>query len=223
MNETLILFHGTDARLISLSETERCAYIEGCIKAIKHLWSIFKPYYVTQELVETVIKGNKAFVLQRKIEMYKEYIINHSDSVYWYNLYEKLSMLEANENGSQYYQYGDLYLTGDKNKARRYALSSFAGGEIGLIAYRLIQGAEILGWDSCNNDESLKKTIESIKSFAEAQVIPVVIPISDLDMDYLFYETGGSIKNDNKFLWTIMSVRYTKEYTLSLEKAIYIK
>ena len=68
MNETLILFHGTDARLISLSETERCAYIEGCIKAIKHLWSIFKPYYVTQELVETVIKGNKAFVLQRKIE-----------------------------------------------------------------------------------------------------------------------------------------------------------
>lgn len=131
--------------------------------------------------------------------------------------------LEANENGSQYYQYGDLYLAGDKNKARHYAFSSFAGGEIGLIAYRLIQVAEILGWDSCNNDESLKKTIESIKSFAEAQAIPVVIPISDLDMDYLFYEMGGSVKNENKFLWKMMSVRYTKEYTLSLEKAIYIK
>ena len=102
-------------------------------------------------------------------------------------------MLEANENGSQYYQYGDLYLTGDKNKARRYALSSFAGGEIGLIAYRLIQGAEILGWDSCNNDESLKKTIESIKSFAEAQAIPVVIPISDLSLDG-FLSYNGILK-----------------------------
>ena len=30
-----------------------------------------------------------------------------------------------------------------KEKAKRYAFSSFAGGELGLTAYRLIQGAEI--------------------------------------------------------------------------------
>lgn len=214
-----ILYHGTDARIIAMSDNERHAYFNVCTEVKDYLWSIFKPYY-ENEMVETIIHGYKAFVQHLKIERYRDYIIEHSDEITWRNLYEKLMMCDSNERGSQLYQYGYLYLTGDMNKAKRYAFNSFAGGEIGSIAYRLIQGAEILGWI---DNEDIKKGIDTIKTFAEAKATPIVIPVSDLDINYLFGEKGNPIVCQEEWYFKGGNFRYTKEYTLSLEKAIYIE
>lgn len=132
-------------------------------------------------------------------------------------------MCDSNENGSQLYQYGSLYLTGDMDKAKRYAFSSFAGGEIGLITYRLIQGVEVLGWGNLIKDEDIKKNMQTIKSFAEQEAAPVVIPISDWDINDLLTEKNECVDYQDEYLFEVGSFRYTKEYSLNLENAIYIK
>ena len=221
MNESLTLYHGTDARLIAFSETERYTYLEDCKKVIQYLWSIFKPYYVTQELVETKINGEKAYILQRKIEQYKHCIIEQSDKNVWYNLFEKLIMLEANENGSPNYQYGDLYLTGDKNKAKSYVLRSFAGGEIGSIAYRLIQGAEILEWINLDEQDEVYKAIGKIKQFAEDKPNPVVLKIKDISVGNLLLENGNPVKQKDLALVRYCSFRYKDNFDLSMDNVEY--
>lgn len=221
MNTHPILYHGTDARIIAMSYEERKAYFNMCAKIKGNLWAIFKPYYVN-EMVEKSFNGHKKFVQQYRIENYKDYIIEHSSTDTWTNLYEKLMMCNCNETKSQLYQYGDLYLTGDIDKAKRYALRSFAGGEIGLIVYRLIQGLEALGWDNFINDEFIKNNIRTIKSFAEQNAVPIVIPISDLDLNYLLTEKGECIDQQNELVYKIGTFRYVKEHSLSLKNAIYL-
>ena len=100
-NFDLKLYHGTDARLISMSESERCEYLSDCQKVIDYLWDIYKPYYHTQEEVEAERNGNKIFIIQRKLERYKNYIIEHSNEALWQNLDEKLMMLELKDIGNE--------------------------------------------------------------------------------------------------------------------------
>lgn len=70
MNENLDLnlYHGTDARIISMSETERNAYLSNCQKVIDYLWDTYKPYHLTYEDVETELNGNKAYVSRSKLK-----------------------------------------------------------------------------------------------------------------------------------------------------------
>lgn len=211
MNESLILYHGTDARLIAFSETERYTYLEDCKKVIQYLWSIFKPYYVTQQMVEATYNGNKIFVLKRSIETYKNYVIEQTDENLWLNFLQALSMCECNENGSQLYQYGYLYLTGDKEKAKRYAFRSFAGGELGLTAYRLIQGAEILKKDISYEELD---AMDKIKDFAIEMAKPIILKINNLDKRFLYLENGKPLIFDEEF-FRIGSYRYTQKIDLS--------
>ena len=129
-------------------------------------------------------------------------------------------MYELNKENCQLYQYDCLYLTGDYNKAANYATRAFAGGEIGLISYRFIQLAEIL-----KNEIRYEEfdAIKKIKAFAEAEPRPVLIPFSDLDANYLLNEKGTPLDNEDECILEILSFRYTKDYTLTLDNAIYLK
>lgn len=218
MNENLDLnlYHGTDARLIAMTESERCEYLSNCQKVIEYLWDTYKPYFLTYEDVETEFNGNKVYDSLSKLEIYyKDYIIERSDKNLWFNIFDKLSMLQAKEYGNKQYQYGDLYLTGDKNKAINYAYSSFAGGEIGLIAYRLIQGAEILGWIDADKQSDIYELIGKIKLFATSDPKPVVLKVKDIDVDKLLLDNGRPLKPIDFTMMDCLSLRYTGDYDLS--------
>ena len=130
-------------------------------------------------------------------------------------------MLEANENGSPNYQYGDLYLTGDKNKAKSYALRSFAGGEIGSIAYRLIQGAGILGWINLDEQDEVYKAIGKIKQFAEDEPNPVVLKIKDIGVGNLLLENGNPVQQKDLALVRYGSFRCKDNFDLSMDNVEY--
>lgn len=220
MRNIPILYHGTDARMIEMSFDERQTYLNACKQVVDYFGERFLPYYTNWDMVETIIDGRIAFISKRRIEKYKDYIIQHSGATLWYNIIEKLSMYELNNENCQLYQYDCLYLTGDYNKAANYATRAFAGGEIGLISYRFIQLAEIL-----KNEIRYEEfdAIKKIKAFAEAEPCPVLIPFSDLDANYLLTDKGSPLDNEDECILDILSFRYTKDYALTLDNAIYLK
>lgn len=220
MRNIPILYHGTDARMIEMTFDERQTYLNACKQVLDYFWEIFSPYYLNWDLVETIIDGRIAFISKCRIDKYKDCIIQHSGNFLWSSILDKLQKCEAYKNNNPLYQYGSLYLTGDKYKATVYANDAFAGGEIGSISYRFIQLAEIL-----KNEIRYEEfdAIKKIKAFAEAEPCPVLIPFSDLDANYLLTDKGTPLDNEDECILEILSFRYTKDYTLTLDNAIYLK
>lgn len=135
------------------------------------------------------------------------------------NIYEKLSMVDMMHNGCQQYQYGDLYLTSRNFSADNYARRSFAGGEIGLMAYRMIEAAEIIGFDGLYNNNAAAANIKTVKQFALEESEPIVIKVRDIDPLFLQEDTGEPID------WSSIKVipqlfRYGKDITLDIKDAV---
>lgn len=136
------------------------------------------------------------------------------------NLFEKLTMLGARNNGAGLYQYKDFYVCGSKRIAMNYARRSYAGGETGLNAYRLIQGAEIIGFDNMYQDPKVRLAADRIKDFAkEGNERPAIVTIEDVDLDYLFHEDGKPLFADEKdeILDGKEGIRYHFRYTKPVE------
>ena len=176
INHIPFLYHGTDARIIRMSDDERKRYMNSCHSVVNYLWPFF----------ETTYKENKT-------AQYKEILSKVGDSNLYYNLLEKLAMVNLMRKDQQQYQYGDLYLTSRENTADNYSKRSFAGGEIGLIAYRMIQAAEIIGFDGLYNNSEVVADIEMVQRFSTIKNEPVVLKIRDLEPSYLQTDTGEPI------------------------------
>ena len=214
------LYHGTDARVVNMSKEERNSYLNHCKVVTGFLWSVFKPF---MEIEDFFFKrdGVEGTLKRRKIERYKEAYIEKFGECEWCNFFEKLQMVGSKEEGSESYQYESFYLATSKERARNYARRAYAGGEQGLIAYHLIKGFENLGW---NHDVTpIKASIDSIKSFANGEAQPVIIPFENLDVDFLQTETGGPLNLYLDYSELPISVRYTKECEISLQNAEYVR
>lgn len=222
MDKLPILYHGTDARFVRMSKEKRMEYLNKCNKVIDYLWGVFQPLWTTTEVVEiTLSNGKIGYVPQKKIEIIASKFTSKEERIVKNNFFESLSRVEAWKKGNAQYQYGDLYLTSLRETAINYARRAFAGGETGLNAYRLIEGAELLQIEGWNNNNDIIQTIAEI-----IQVIgtkdndePVVISIYDIDDDKLFADTGNVLdKGIPQQLF-----RYVGEYTLDLENAFYLR
>ena len=199
INHIPFLYHGTDARIIRMTEEERNLYIDTCHIVVNYLWSFFKPLF----------KDNK-------LGQYKEILSSEETPYLYLNVSEKLSMVDMMLNGRQQYQYGDLYLTSRDFSATSYSRSSFAGGEIGLIAFRMIEAAEIIGFEGLYDNTDAIAAIETVKKFALDESEPVVLKVRDLAPEYLQEDTGIAID------WSSIKVipqlfRYKKKTVLELE------
>ena len=111
------------------------------------------------------------------------------------------------------YQYGSFYLTTNKMTALNYAQRSFAGGEIGLMAYSLIEGTEIINFTDYNPDESLKNKINRIKEFGEeGKECPVIVTFNNIDLSCLQNEDGTPLPIDDITIFS--NFRYSKAQDL---------
>ena len=201
-NHIPYLYHGTDARIIKMTEEERNNYINICHAVVNYLWSFFKPLFQ-----------------ERKLEHYKDMLSPKDNPNLYANVYEKLSMVDMMNNGCQQYQYGDLYLTSCGFSAANYSRRSFAGGEIGLIAYRMIEAAETIGFDGLYKNNTAVYDIKTVKQFALEESEPIVIKVRDIDPLLLQEDTGETID------WSSIKVipqlfRYSKEMILDMKDAV---
>ena len=164
-------------------------------------------------------------------------ILNEKGGIYMYqNLFEKLAMIDCRNNNAGLYQYENLYLCSSKLTAASYATSSFAGGEMGLIAYRLIQGADIINFENFRPNSNIQSIMNKIREFAkEGNEKPAIVTIENIDVDYLSFEDGKPIEKDNFAEWLEprrkrqLKFRYTKPLELSeckvelYNKELYLK
>ena len=190
----ITLYHGTDARIIEMTNEERKQYFDDCNLVIDNLHPLFKPLLVWEK-VEQVVNGEKRYIYEYPLKLKYEKKLNEKYGSYMYiNLLEKIGMLNARNNNSGFYQYNNLYLCALKRTAMRYAQRSYAGGETGLNAYRLIQGFDVIFSGKQEIEGNVKSAMDRIKEFAkEGNERPAIVTIEDIDISNLTYEDGKPI------------------------------
>ena len=217
--KSLVLYHGTDARMLAMTREERSAFMSSVDIAITAMWQVYQPYFSNMVQSEIVLPwGAKGYVMVREFERFKDCFDNPND---YNNLCEALMMQEARVNGSSDYQYGSLYLTGSWNKASRYAYRAFAGGEIGLLAYRMIKALEVLKLSKWNPDSEVLLAINRVLAFAEAETgpTPAVVTIDGVSFRDLLTEKGMPLQTElSDEIISVMSFRYLPSIDLSLYK-----
>ena len=232
----ITLYHGTDARILSMSKEERLQYKKECDLIIDTLYPFFQPL-LKWEKTEIKVDGKTIFGYEYPLKLKYGKILNEKGGIYMYqNLFEKLAMIDCRNNNAGLYQYENLYLCSSKLTAASYATSSFAGGEMGLIAYRLIQGADIINFENFRPNSNIQSIMNKIREFAkEGNEKPAIVTIENIDVDYLSFEDGKPIEKDNFAEWLEprrkrqLKFRYTKPLELSeckvelYNKELYLK
>ena len=187
------LYHGTDARILSMSKEEYTSYFADVNIALAYLWTIWKPLG-QKTMVRELRWPNgelKGTVPISFLESRKQQFIDAGKDALYFNLYEKVNMFSWTEEGAELYQYGSLYVTTSREIASDYARRAFAGGERGLIAYRMLEGIEFLGIPLGNPEERTFNAIQRVKSFAEAnEPEPVIVVLDDVAPCDLLSEDG---------------------------------
>ena len=232
----ITLYHGTDARILSMSKEERLQYKKECDLIIDTLYPFFQPL-LKWEKTEIKVDGKTIFGYEYPLKLKYGKILNEKGGMYMYqNLFEKLAMIDCRNNNAGLYQYENLYLCSSKLTAASYATSSFAGGEMGLIAYRLIQGADIINFENFRPNSNIQSIMNKIREFAkEGNEKPAIVTIENIDVDYLSFEDGKPIEKDNFAEWLEprrkrqLKFRYTKPLEISeckvelYNKELYLK
>lgn len=232
----ITLYHGTDARILSMSKEERLQYKKECDLIIDTLYPFFQPL-LKWEKTEIKVDGKTIFGYEYPLKLKYGKILNEKGGMYMYqNLFEKLAMIDCRNNNAGLYQYENLYLCSSKLTAASYATRSFAGGEMGLIAYRLIQGADIINFENFRPNSNIQSIMNKIREFAkEGNEKPAIVTIENIDVDYLSFEDGKPIEKDNFAEWLEprrkrqLKFRYTKPLELSeckvelYNKELYLK
>lgn len=221
MNQ-ISLYHGTDARIIEMPKEEREQYKKECNLIIDTLYPFFQPL-LKWEKTEIIVDGKTVYGYEYPLRLKYGKILNEKGGMYMYqNLFEKLGMIDCRNNNAGFYQYDNLYLCSSKLGAADYAAKSYAGGEIGLIAYRLIQGADIINFEDFRPNSNIQFIMNKIREFAkEGNEKPAIVTIENIDVDFLSFEDGRPIAKDNFAEWLEprrkfeLKFRYTKPLELS--------
>ena len=198
------MYHGTDARIVRMSNEKITKLKEQCTEALHYMWSFFKPLYDKDR--ETLMRS---LYFDNRPEVY-------------YKLMDKLHCCSAMHNGREEYQYEALYLTNSIERAKGYARRAYAFGEIGEVTYIMYKAAMKIKFKEWNPTEAISNTLNFIKDFAEEDSEPVVIKIENLDPLYFEMDNGGLISQDILEFepGDMFSFRYVKAIQLDLNYAI---
>lgn len=198
-----LLLHGTDARIIKMSDEERASLLRDCFLVADSVAQMYLPF---------IHDGLLQLPLFCKINKYSQ-------------IYQSL-IIAANKNflrtsNCAQYQYGHTYLTDNRMKAVSYASHSFAFGEIGFCAYILANAAYKYNLVKWTADSLVEKAFLRLKNFAEETPQPVIVHCPNLDIEDLEQDTGKPLWGDCSFRFQM--VRSKKFLALSLDNAEYLK
>ena len=198
------MYHGTDARIVRMSNAKITKLKEQCTEALHYMWSFFKPLY---DKDHETLKRCQDF--DNRPEEY-------------YKLLDKLNCCSAMHNGREEYQYEALYLTNSIERAKGYARRAYAFGEIGEVTYIMCKAAMKIKFKEWNPTEAISNTLNFIKEFAEEDSEPVVIKVENLDPLYFEMDNGGLVCQDILDLepGEMFSFRYVKAIKLDLNNRI---
>ena len=170
-----VLYHGTDKKVIDYSERERNEIQGLCAAVTDYLYNLFCDDGLS---VSTLFKY--------KAKRFEEI----GDC--WPGFLDAFQKFDSRKKGSKLYQYGSLYLTGDRQKAVDYAKRSFILGEQGNIAYWLFQAASKI-WDLNKLDPHYSDLLEWFEKLTLLPRIPIILSFDDVLVDELLSEAGEKL------------------------------
>ena len=203
MSKYPTLYHGTDDRILKMSDEERKAFKNDCIMVSDYLWSIFKPYYETNIMVPINLPGYEGCTgMERK-------------------LYEFKDAFEYDKSPDDYITLC-YALNRQIERAKSYARRSSAFGEIGLTTLQLIEGEKKINLPEFNPDEKTIAAINKISSFAKEDAIPVVVELSDYDPETILFDNGRPLEWELVDECVTLSLRCIVDIKLNELKKYYI-
>lgn len=195
--EIPLFFHGTDAKVLRMTEQERDELKNACLVVIDCLWNFFKDHLINN-LIE-----------------YREQL----GEELWRNLNTACTCNRARLENNQQYQYGNLYLTNNPLRAISYALSSNVYGELGNIAKRFYEAALVLKFDFSKMSIDNQKYFDLFRKVIAEKPEPVVCALPNINLDLVQNDKGAefdwSVDFDTIFgMDGIGSFRYIGAYDL---------
>lgn len=185
-----VLFHGTDARILDMSEEERHAFHSDCESVSNALWSLFEPNALGQETVmDRDSSGNEVLVERDRIDKFRECFEDEGQFrrfVLAVSIFYRSHFLD-----DTLFEHDAVYLTSFRQGAERYAHRAGYFGEIGFVAYHLADAARRCTYET-DNDTSAR--MDRIIAFAEAEHHPVVVAVNEYNPDLLLTERGEVLK-----------------------------
>ena len=172
----ITLYHGTDKKLLNYSEKERIEIQKLCNQISDYCYYRF------------LDDGLSIFSLTN-YKTKREPEIGDC----WRNFLDVFQKYDSRKRGSNLYQYGSLYLTGDRKKAEVYARNSFIMGEQGIVAYWLYVAASRV-WGLKRTSQDLVEMFESFESLTTKPSIPIVLTFTNIPKDDLLSERGEEIE-----------------------------
>lgn len=214
-----VLYHGTDAMIMDMSDEERNAFHSDCVAVSKAVWTLFEPYAIGSETSH----GKDSFEVQEtvgkdRIDRFRERFEDEGKFrrfVLAVSIFYRSHFLD-----DTLFEHDAVYLTSFRQGAERYAVRAGHFGEIGFVAYHLADAAKRCGFrPDC---DSLAAKIERIIRFSEAPHYPVVIEVSQYNPDELLGERGEPVSFSRGKVRGCM-FRYRGEMDLRTFRAIPVK
>ncbi len=201
MNKIPTLYHGTDARMVLMSEAERQKYKEVCTTAIRYLWTLYQSYHEKDMMLRCFMPA----------------LGYDDDHKQYLDLMSAMNCLGGKLRGNEFYQYDAFYLTRLRWRAENFAHKAFAGGEYGITAYRLYKAAKVIEFNNWNPDKEVTDALRRIECMAEEKPQPVLFCFDNLNPDNLMTEHAMPYTED---LYDVIdNVRYAGKIVLNINEA----
>lgn len=163
------IYQGTDARILAMTLEEKEQWKNDCIE----LADMLRPYYPDVYY----------------LEIFKKRLEDGGREDIYLNLWDAITRYDAMKNGNKQYQYGEIYLTNGFDMAKSYAYGSFAFGEVGLNAYRMLEAARFFGFEFPSNTRGSYLSAR-LWTFAHDNPEPVVLTFHNVPCDDLLFDDG---------------------------------
>ncbi|MGL5981037.1 MAG: hypothetical protein ACRCZY_09220 [Phocaeicola sp.] len=202
--DNAVFYHGSDARIINMAEEERDSFKKICFSVCE----VLRPYFPLST---------------SHLGLFREPLHYEENTILYSNLLNALSLYDGLQNDSKFFQYDDFYVTNNRSRAESYANSSFAFGEVGLMAYRMVEVAREMGIEKVIHPATYA-LLNKVIDFAESEAQPIVVTFDDLDISLLKFENGNPIDFDYKVLSdTICSFRYKGNVIINESQVEHLK
>ena len=172
----ITLYHGTDKKLLDYSEKERIEIQKLCNQISDYCYYRFLDDGLS-------IYSPTNYKTKRGSEI--------GDC--WYHFLDAFQKYDSRKKGSNLYQYGFLYLTGDRKKAENYARNAYIMGEQGSVTYWLYVAASKV-WDLQMTNRDLVDLLESFERLITKPHIPILLVFTNIPKEDLLSERGKEIQ-----------------------------
>ena len=115
------LYHGTDARIVMMTDDERQQYLDHCENVIDYLFPFYDKLATIFKTVQDEYQGQLIFIDRCLLDVRFKDKLEQIPGLFS-NLHKSITLIQARNRGNGQYQYGSFYVsisTGGKN----YALS----------------------------------------------------------------------------------------------------